>query len=469
MWRFRRNKDSSDRNAKKKSDKNVSFVAGEFSEDPVCRKNPAQGWYSIYPFCVNEKINPEELKWCLKEDESVALVLLDLGAYQKNPLDFFALENIAQILRFFREAKKDIVLRPVYDQTGEGIEKEPDTLEQILEHIKQICGVLKEQKHTVFLVQGFLIGSWGEMHSSKYLSEQCLERLYRCMRENLPASICLAVRTPAIWRKLISEDSYNSEESFSLTIFNDALFASETDLGTYGTMLHEAAGWKGKWIRQEELRFAEKITRETPFGGEAVSGEKCKTEQVALQEMKQLHLAYLNRNHDPKRLKQWKEKQWWGQDCFQGKSFYEYVGAHLGYRFVVRGIYLRESIFKIRSGIKKCGYLRDLFCRRSGLSLEIEIENSGFGKCFQETALFISIENGSEERKITLDADLREWKSGELKKITFSLPRTEGRLYLHAYRKSDKANIHFANKYLNQSSNAQGKNPEGLYIGCIVL
>lgn len=458
MWKFRRNKESSDRNTEKKTGKEVRFAVGEFTEAPVCRKNPAQGWYSVYPFCVNEKINPEELKWCLKEDESVALVLLDLGAYQKNPLDFFALENLAQIFKFFKEYKKDVILRPVYDQTGKGKEREPDRLEQILEHIKQICDILKEQEHSVFLVQGFLIGSWGEMHSSRYLSEQCLEKLYHCMRENLPTSISLAVRTPMIWRKLISEENYNSRDTFPLTIFNDALFASETDLGTYGTMTREAAGWKEKWIRQEELKFSEKITGATPSGGEAVWGENCKTEQTALREMKQLHLSYLNRNHDLKVLEQWKEKQWWGQDCFQGKSFYEYVGAHLGYRFVVRNA---------GTSMKKPGHLRNLVCGTYGTVLEIEIENSGFGRCFQDTEIFITVKNEREERKIKLDADLREWRSGEVKKIACPLPQTEGGVYLQAERKSDGEKILFANKELNPSSIVQDKKSDGLYIGSI--
>ena len=427
MWRFRINKRKSETNSNKKDDRRLKFVSGKFTEASAVIKNPAQGWYSIYPFKMEEEINPEELKWCLKEEESVALVLLDLSAYQKIPLDFFAKKNITDILRFFKKYHKDVILRPVYDQNGNGMKKEPETLDLILEHIRQICEILRNQSHTVFLFQGFLIGSWGEMHSSRYLSEENLKTLYHCIRENLEEEIYLAVRTPAIWRKLTRKEVWQNGKFENLALFNDALFASDTDLGTYGTMTQEAAGWKNSWNRQEELGFETTITGETPFGGEVILGEK-RPLFVLLREMRQLHLTYLNSNHDFKALEHWKKEAWCQPDVFQGKSFYEYAGAHMGYRFVVRNVTAEYRMWT------------------RNWKLEIEIENRGFGKCFQNTEIVICMENEKENREIILDADLREWRSGEVKTVFCSLPSVRADFYIQARRKSDQEPVYFANK-----------------------
>ena len=444
MWRFKKSEKVSDVSSGKRWMKRQKFFSGEFTEESRYVKNPAQGWYSIYPFYVERKINPEELKWSLREDESVVLVLLDLSAYQKSPLDFFAIKNISEILQFFCEYHKDVILRPVYDQNGEGEKKEPENLERILEHIRQLGDILRSQKHTVFLFQGFLIGSWGEMHSSKYLSNHDLRNLYHCIRENLDETITLAVRTPAIWRKLIQKSDCEKGKYSRLTLFNDALFASATDLGTYGTMTEEAAGWTGKWNRLEELRFAEKITEKIPFGGEVVLGEK-KSQETILKEMKKLHLTCLNSNHDLQLLERWKKESWIGNDCFCGKSFYDYVGTHMGARFVVRNV---EAKYKRLSG---------------KLKMTVEIENCGFGRFCQETELWLIIQNETERKELLTGSNLQDWGSGERRKLVCAVPGIKGEIYLQACRKKDKAMIRFANKI----QCGQQKNPDCVFLGCL--
>ena len=60
-----------------------------------------------------------------------------------------------------------MILRPVYDREGKGRECEPDSFEQVLEHLQQIGGLLRDMQHSVFIFQGMLAGSWGEMHDSR--------------------------------------------------------------------------------------------------------------------------------------------------------------------------------------------------------------------------------------------------------------------------------------------------------------
>ena len=106
---------------------------------------------------------PNELIWCLHAEESIAFVLLDIGSYRDRTLDETALEHLEQILGFFLEQQKDVILRPVYDREGKGKEREPENLSLVTGHLKQIAEALKRMPNSVFAVQGTLIGNWGEM------------------------------------------------------------------------------------------------------------------------------------------------------------------------------------------------------------------------------------------------------------------------------------------------------------------
>ena len=98
------------------------FRQEELAESLDELENPARGWYGIYTFVVQDSINPEELRWSLRDGELLALVLLDISIYRSMQLDENALNNIRSILSFFMYYKKDVILRPVYDREGKGRE-----------------------------------------------------------------------------------------------------------------------------------------------------------------------------------------------------------------------------------------------------------------------------------------------------------------------------------------------------------
>ena len=113
--------------------------AWEFSQEvleegeEILYENPERGWYEIYTFPVEEKIDPQELKWSLHEQETLALVLLDLQKFREKPLDEQAIYNIKTILYFFASHKKDVILRPVYDREGKGLEAEPESFDDLFD------------------------------------------------------------------------------------------------------------------------------------------------------------------------------------------------------------------------------------------------------------------------------------------------------------------------------------------------
>ena len=334
--------------------------AWEFSQEvleegeEILYENPERGWYEIYTFPVEEKIDPQELKWSLHEQETLALVLLDLQKFREKPLDEQAIYNIKTILYFFASHKKDVILRPVYDREGKGLEAEPESFELVLTHLIQIGEVLEKEKHSVLVFQGFLVGSWGEMHTSAYLTEEHIRQMWDMLKIHTTDKIRVAVRTPAQWRTLIPEEKFQKREGKDLGLFDDGIFGSTTHLGTFGTMMREAAGWEKPWSRKEELEFIEQISRDFPCGGEAIAETDpdradqilTKDAKAVISEMQKMHLAYLNLVHDTRILDQWKAQSCGKDGIWSGKTLYEYVSAHLGYRFVLKKVEMQ--VLRIR-------------------------------------------------------------------------------------------------------------------------
>ena len=411
------------------------FQKAELAESKVRLENPARGWYGIYTFPVQEFINPEELRWSLREGESLVLVLLDIYQYRSKPLDETALNNIRNILSFFMRYQRDVILRPVYDREGKGRECEPGIFEQVLEHLQQIGEILRDMKHSVFIFQGMLVGSWGEMHDSGYLSSENMNRMWDCMQQYLGKEIYLAVRTPAQWRTLRTEGEFSQKKYAQLTLFDDGILGSMTHLGTFGTMTRDAAGWNQAWTRKEELGFIYCLTQDMPCGGEVISctendnGRKSESE-FTVNELKKMHLTYLNSVYDRKVLDSWREISWNSpeiSEIWQGCSLYEYIGEHLGYRLTVRNAEVK-------------------WLRRRKVEFMIEIENHGFGRLFQETELVLRIENGTETRETSVLLDVREIQVGSRRCGKAVVDLMEGKVFLKLQRKKDGRIIYFANE-----------------------
>lgn len=404
--------------------KTYEFTPANLEESIKYIKNPFQGWYTLYSFAAEETINEEQLQYCLKESESIVLVQWDIGAYYDKALDIQAFQHLANILAFFKKQEKDVIFRPVYDREGNGIEREPKVFDLVLQHLEQIGIFLQNEEHTVFLFQGLLIGSWGEMHTSNYLEADQLQRLYQTISSCLGNDIPVAVRTPLLWRTLVQETAYQNGKVPKLGLFHDALFSSGTDLGTYGVMTKEAAGWQGAWIRSEELQFSKAISENVIFGGEALLTEEGFSLERMLKEANMLQLSYLNSAYDKRLLDLWKETMY--QD---NMSYYEYVGAYMGCRFVISNpVYEKEQGF---------------FSKKT---LQFTVKNVGFATAKEDIYIDIFIEHDKGTTKIHLEENLKEMKCKESKKIIVPMELTEGTIYVKAYTKRNSRPFFFANK-----------------------
>ncbi len=400
--------------------------AADLTEQTKPLSNPARGWYQIYTFQMEEEPDLQELAYCLDVTQTLVLVFLDIGFYRDMDLDSDCLRRMRAVLRFFADNHKDIILRVAYDHQGRAMELEPFTFERVLGHMKQLGDVLEEFPREIIVWQGLLVGNWGEMHTSRFLSRDKLLQLLDILYRSKSSHTFAAVRRPMYHRML------QGEKVGSMGLFDDGIFGSASDLGTFGTYTKDAAGWDEAWSREEELAFEEEVCAKVPNGGEAVYGndytEGLSGERMVV-DLRRMHIAYLNSRHDMRILDLWKKCSFQGQGAWAGRSLYDYIGAHMGYRF-----WVREVMISPAKG-----------ARRGMYRVELTMENRGFGNLCQEAELYLEWTEEGRFQRQRLDCDLRELCSGRTQSVECVIRGCECTLYLTAKRKWDGAPIRFAN------------------------
>lgn len=411
------------------------FERADLTENTEELRNPARGWYRIYPFRAEQEPDLEETKWCLKENETCALILLDIGAYRDRDLNGAAIGHIRRVLAFFDEHRKDIILRVVYDREGKGMEREPSLFSQVMAHIEQLGPVLQEYRRRIILFEGMLVGNWGEMHGSKFLSKKYLLQLDGAL-ERSARGIVRAVRRPSQWRMLHPGPP---GPGIVTGLYNDAVFGSDTDLGTFAPADSPDAGWEDPWSVQRELAFEEELSAFVPQCGEAVCGETYQSHTLAdtVERLYKMGMTFLNGVYDENILRVWDGWTWTGTDVWQGMSGSDYIGGHLGFRFCVR-----DAAARLGAG----------FCE-----LTLTVRNVGFSGFYQEAEVWLILtDRDGREHEYLTDWDIRDWKSGQTVSCTWKIPCCEGKLWLSARRKWDRETIWFAN-----GSTQQGRVPVG--------
>ncbi len=434
--------------------------------------NPWRGWYQIFSFKAEERPDFEELKWCLRAEESLALVRIDIGTFANQDLSE-ALPNMTDILSFFANAGKGIILRVVYDTAGRGMKREPVRFERVEEHLAALAPLIERFSEEIFVYQGLLVGSWGEMHDSAYLSATHLRRLMGILLGIKVKKCYFAVRTPAQWRQLVGEQEASSEMKSPgkyIGLFDDGMFGSENHLGTFGIKAENEALWEEAWRKEDELLFEKEICRFTPHGGEAVGASGTEKKVIGtngivpienfaggkdglpdfkkiLERMASMHTVYLNSAYDKWVLDQWREEVWSGKGIWNKTSGYDYIGCRLGYRFVLRKISVHPEKRGRREAVKYGQEESSI-----NAELEIEMENIGFGafpRLKKSRFALVLEQEGKEvwsERFFVEDYPLPP--GGERAKFRFAFPLLGGTLYfkLEALVGKKVCTVYFGNE-----------------------
>lgn len=288
--------------------------------------------------------------------------------------------------------------------------------------MRQTGEVVRRFQGSVLAVQGVFVGNWGEMHGSRFLTDANLALLTDTMLTAIGENCPLAVRT--LTQLTMLQKALGAKKGRRLMLFDDGIFGSETDLGTYEN-------------REAALSFLEKEMEGRFVGGEALNcldGGLIGFEQAAA-DFKRMHLSYLNSSYQPEILEKWKQEKVTEPGPYQGLSGYEYLERHLGYRFVLRNARLDRR------------------------GLEIEIENVGFAAPPEKLECRLRIlgeDNKEGTRKkeeslavrISVDISGKRWISGQKSRLFVEKEKlvAGGAVYLELIRQKDGKEIRFANE-----------------------
>lgn len=406
-------------------------------------RNPSIGWYQIFRFPLEQQWEPEIVASSLDDSEQLVFVMPDIGAYRSRELDAAALENLRNILMFFRSRGKEMILRPTYDTIGQGMEHEPTRFDQVQRHVLQLTGVLRAFAKDIYIIQGILVGSWGEMHNSRHLAPNRIAAVLDMLDSQMGGEVFLSVRKPSYLRLVRPEAEWNAHRENRIGLFNDAIFGSGTDMGTYGILTRSEAGWERSWTAAEELAFQDTLCRTVPNGGEVICPEtEPPTLEQSVDRLRKMHISYLNSRYDGRLLELWRNQKWLQPGVWQGMNGLDYIGRHLGYRFRVLNAGVQN---KLLSGKAK---------------LTVELENVGFSACYFPVQLTLCqrLQNGEVCQQMQ-KLPACSLDGGSKTSFCFDVEPAESTLFLKMTRASDGRRIRFGTSGETEA--------EGLPIGVL--
>ncbi|MDF2540326.1 MAG: hypothetical protein K0S47_44 [Herbinix sp.] len=390
------------------------------TEKAEALSNPYCGFYSIFRFYIeNEIMQQDGIKIddvTIDPSQQICLIEINLIHFNEIPLSETALHNVKQIFQHFTHMERQMIVRFVYDWEGKGVSSEPKDILIILNHMSQLSSLLKEYTKYIYILQGLFIGSWGEMHNSRYLSERHMTRLakhlYKCSGEKTQ----IALRCPSYWRMVFktyqpldNATAFTDIQKARFSLFNDGMMASDTDFGTYGSIsAKDSKVYSDKWLRQDELEFQNKLCKYVSNGGEVVNECSFNDVATAIDVLKEMRVSYLHCQYDEKVLGKWKaSRSGVANVLWKDKTAYEYIEAHLGYRFTIE-----ESNVTLVSD------------KSGNLKASMTISNTGFAPCYHkfEAKFVIRTASFSEAYEYDVDTDTRKWIPNEKVELEAFIP-----------------------------------------------
>lgn len=325
---------------------NVTTVPVSFSESAAAlSSNPDRGTYKIYGFIIKDE--PVDYKTYvtdnLRYDRDTALSLLQINLCRYNTGDISAsgLENISALFDAFRSTGKHLLVRFLYDWDGRATKTEPENIDVILGHMRQLEPILRGNSDVIFMVQGLFTGNWGEMNGSRFSSKSDLQALASTLASVTDESTFLSVRTPYQWRFITDIIDFTSDMlqahpyAWRFSLYNDGIMGNLTDCGTYSELGRAENGDNYLWNRAEELAFQNKLCLFVPNGGETILENPMNDFENAVPTLRQMHVTFLNQDYDLKILQKWAESTIDDGSVYSGMDGYTYIARHLGYRLLI--------------------------------------------------------------------------------------------------------------------------------------
>lgn len=395
----------------------LDYTPEDSNESTEALSNPYTGFYTMTGITLSDTDIPSIPDTLKSADTSTQLVMLEINllSYRDRDISDAALSNLDTYLSEWKASGHQLILRFLYDWNGQNLSSEPDSIEQIMTHMKQVAPVINRYKDCVYLLQGIFVGNCGEMTQSRYLDQNSMTTLMNTLDSNIDPSIFLSVRTPRHRRMILdsaqipSESSaFNGTLSSRLGLFNDGMLGSANDTGTYGDGSHTPSEILEAWSREDELNYQKKLCRYVPNGGEVILDNPFNDLEHALSDLKTMHVSYLNKDYDTSVLNKWKQTGYTGNDTlYNSVSGYDYIAGHLGYRYVLTGSQMSPS---------------PLLDRNARFSLTLK--NTGFSNAYRPFDVTLSVVNtdGKLLDRIPVKTDTRLWNLGKQTHVTSAIP-----------------------------------------------
>lgn len=395
----------------------VTYEQSISQESNSIMQNPFRGFYKINDYMLSDKTNKKELTKQIKQNckaNSYPLVLLEINLknYANTDISSSAQQQLDTILTQYTSAKKQIILRFLYDWDGKALQSEPSDFFRIKNHIQQLSSTINKYKNCIYIIQGAFIGNVGEMNNSNYNDIDQIRQLIETLAESTDPQIYLAVRTPAQLRGILrtrtplsSQDSESGNLASRLGLYNDGMLGNVYDMGTYDdTPITSGSDMDEPGTREEELLYQYKLCQYVPNGGEVAIDNEYNDLENAVTDLAQMHVSYLNSEHEEDVLNKWKKSTYTGDDVFSGCTGYDYVEAHLGYRY-----FIQESHLDFHSIVG------------DDATLYLTIANSGFSSAYKkyDTTLLITNQDTGKTKRLETTIDNRRISGND--QVTFKI------------------------------------------------
>ena len=395
----------------------TAFYTAETADE---LSNPYQGFYSIYGFRLTDQVDsfPDLEKIIFKaKRQQLVLIEINLDRYAESDISETGLQQLDDVLTEWSKSGRQIILRFLYDWDGKNLEVEPQNIDQVVSHMKQVAPIVNAHADRVYILQGIFVGNHGEMHHSIHLGDENIRYLAKQLDQLIDPFVFFAVRRPSFWRMITGVDqlpdefpAFNGSLTSRVSLFNDGMLGSYSDLGTYKRIYVEDADEDydpNLAGRKAELLFQYRLCEYVPNGGEVVIDNPFNDLENAIHDMQLMHISYLNTAYDANVYDKWKNTTYYGDDCFNGLDGYTYIKEHLGYRYVIQSTAIDFNTWFDDAARFYC-----------------LLENVGFASSMREMSIDLVIENAETSAiiEIPIEYDLRDLKSKKSVTLKAELP-----------------------------------------------
>lgn len=395
----------------------ATYESDNTQESNTLVQNPFCGFYKINGYMLSDSSTKKELisqvrKNCKDNPYPLVLAEINLQNYANSDLNSSAKQQLDTILTQYALAKKQVILRFLYDWDGKALQSEPSDFYRVKNHIIQISPVVNQHTDCVYIIQGVFIGNVGEMNNSNYSDINQIRQLIEALAESTDPQIYLAVRTPAQLRGILRTRTPLSSQDFEsgtfasrLGLYNDGMLGNVYDMGTYDdTPITSGNSMDEPGTREEELLYQYKLCQYVPNGGEVTIDNEYNDIDNTITALSQMHVSYLNSEHEEDVLNKWKKSTYIGDNVFFDCTGYDYIEAHLGYRY-----FIQESHLDFHSIVG------------NDATLYLTIANSGFSSAYKkyDTTLLITNQDTGKTKRLKTNIDNRRISGND--QVTFKI------------------------------------------------